>query len=771
MKIKNFIGFSVILLFLEVLLFREFIFGDLYFIFKDLGSDSYVNDYPLLYNRMIAAKDGFLPGWSFHNGLGENLYPYSFEPFSWFLFKVTGISAEQMMLIIPLIYIYLSGLMLYLFLSEHKLAFPAKVFASLSWAFSGYYILSATWSVTLFCPIAFHFSFLLFALQRCFTSKEYHWIVIVFALIGISYPVNLFFALIFSVGYCILFLYRNQPKKRIYFNRILFVGTSAAIGIGLSCWMLLSTISLMKNSPRGSNEISTFQVFPDCISSKNELISTIYRLFSPNILGDVNNFSLYRNYFEAPLLYCGIFTLLLFSQISILGKKGKFIAIISVLPMVLIFLSPAIRNLVWFYSGDYYRVLNTFFALMLCVISGFIFSGIINSRKVFIKPLLITAVFCIVILLFGLLNFKENHPSKFLIPVFFTLTYTGILFFSKKIKFKRLIIFILPVLLVEIITMSSQIISQRNICSTSDILKKGYYDDSFEAIKNINKTDKSFFRIEKDFYSGVSWLASYNEAKIQNYNSSSAYNSFNNKNYINFLKVFGVIKPGKEPETRFVKGLGSSPFLMKLCSVKYFVASKPESDQLLQLGFEEVDDKGNFKILKDPNSLPFGFCYDNILGVREFNKYSKKEKESFGSRYLVVDDKDLKQFKNPKIQPEFPKNNIYEQIDSLKINHFSNNHISGTINVANSKFLFFSMPFDEGWKVKDNGKLVNAYKAFGGLTFIPLKKGNHKIILDYSPPFKLLGIYISTLSLVLFIGLLFYQKKKLANGKDIKFHS
>lgn len=757
------------MLFLEILIFREFIFGDLHFIFKDLGSDSYVNEYPLLYNRMLAAKEGFLPGWSLHNGLGENLYPYSFEPISWFLFKITSVSPETMMLILPLVYIYLAGLFMFLFLNEHRLYFYAKIFGSLAWAFSGYFLLSASWSVTLFSPVAFHFAILLFALEKAFSQKKYFWLSLVFFLIGVSYPLNLYFSLIIFCVYFLIINYLKNNSLKLVYKEFLYSVLYTILGIGLSSWMLFSSIDLMFQSPRGSGSVSSFEKSSDILVSKGEFLSFVYRIFSPNILGDVNHFTEYRNYFEAPFLYCSIFTLILLSQISILNKKAKIISLYAILGMVLIFIFPVLRQLIWINSGDYYRILNSFFALILILISSFIFSKILSQNKFSLKPLLIFCVLMIFILILGYLNLKIETQSSFLIPIFFIIIYVLAFLFKDKFSTKNFGIILIIFLGIELLLSSSQILSKREICNFNDIENKGYKDSSFKTISEINKNDPSFFRLEKDFYSGVSVYASYNEAKIQNYNSSAAYNSFNNNNYINFLKLFDVIKPNNEIESRFVKGIEDSPILMKLCSVKYFLSAKNKGDYLQPLGFSEVDDNGIFKTLKDSKFLPFGVCFDSVLGINEFKNLTKNQKEEFSLKTLIVDNEDLNQFKNyvyDHKQTKFNEDLENRKENYLNLSKFSDNNFSGNINLPKNQFLFLSMPFDKGWEAKDNGKPVILKKAFGGLTFLFLEKGNHKIEFKFSPSYKKSGISISLISAFLLIILIFFHKRN--NLRQIK---
>ncbi|WDF45576.1 YfhO family protein [Chryseobacterium sp. KACC 21268] len=765
MRTKEILFFSLIMIFLEMIIFREFLFGDLYFIFKDLGSDSYVNDYPALVTRIIAAKQNFLIGWSFHNGLGENIYPYSFEPISWILFRISNTSAESVMLILPLIYIYLSGLMMFIFFSEHKIHFYAKISGSLLWAFSGYFLLACSWSVSLFSPYAFHFSFLLFALERAASGKQYFWLAIVFAIIGISYPVNLFFAIIIFVIYFIIKFYlinhgSDFPKRIL--SSIIYI----FLGIGASSWMLLSSLNLMLQSPRAIGKVSAFESQPQWLAGKGELISTIYRLFSPNLLGDAAHFSAYRNYFEAPLLCCGLLTVLLLSQVYLLEKRGRIVALAAISIVTLIYLSPLLRSFVWLRSGDYYRILNLFFVLILIIISTFILSKIVNKGKLYIRPLLITASLSTIVLVYGFIDIKVEGSSSFFIPVIFIWIFTLLLTFRNRFPLNRLSVFFLLLISVELIINSSHTIGQRGICDQNDITVKGYQDSSSKSISKIYKQDSLFFRLEKDFYSGVSWLASYNEAKIQNYYSSSVYNSFNNSNYINFLKTFGIIKPNNEPETRFVTGIRNSPYLMKLCSVKYFLTSKSDNENLSKIGFDEIENTGNFRVLKDDNFLPFGFCYDKILGIKDFNSHSKENKEQLSLQTLVIEHADSSDFERsdfisqPVILKSTEENITDRKKNILSINEFRDNHISGTISLNQKRFLFLSMPFDEGWKAFDNSKSIKLYKAFGGLTFLVLMKGKHHIKLKYSPPFKDVGIWISAVSFFSILLLIFFQFKK-----------
>ena len=99
-----------------------------------------------------------------------------------------------------------------------------------------------------------------------------------------------------------------------------------------------------------------------------------------------------------------------------------------------------------------------------------------------------------------------------------------------------------------------------------------------------------------------------------------------------------------------------------------------------------------------------------------------------------------------------------------KLTNAKGNQLSGTIDVQEEKMLFFSIPYDKGWKVKIDGKAVKT-KALGkAFLTVKVPEGKHKITLIYvSPGFKE-GAILSIVGFVIFLLLLYlFRKKKISN--------
>jgi uncharacterized membrane protein YfhO len=103
------------------------------------------------------------------------------------------------------------------------------------------------------------------------------------------------------------------------------------------------------------------------------------------------------------------------------------------------------------------------------------------------------------------------------------------------------------------------------------------------------------------------------------------------------------------------------------------------------------------------------------------------------------------------------------------ITKFSENNIIGNVNTADFKILFFSIPFDEGWKATINGKDAKLYRLNCGLTGLMTQKGNNSVELKFTPRFKNIGAMASLISLLIFVGLLavnFYRNKSKSNIQE-----
>ena len=114
---------------------------------------------------------------------------------------------------------------------------------------------------------------------------------------------------------------------------------------------------------------------------------------------------------------------------------------------------------------------------------------------------------------------------------------------------------------------------------------------------------------------------------------------------------------------------------------------------------------------------------------------------------------DLKVYKN--IEKVIDKQSTFV-VDKNKSN---GDNINGTINMKESGYFVTSIPYDEGFTIKVDNKIVEKQivnKAFLGFK---LDKGNHKIEINYRAPYQRIGLILSIIGVITFTIILIYEKR------------
>lgn len=92
-----------------------------------------------------------------------------------------------------------------------------------------------------------------------------------------------------------------------------------------------------------------------------------------------------------------------------------------------------------------------------------------------------------------------------------------------------------------------------------------------------------------------------------------------------------------------------------------------------------------------------------------------------------------------------------------------NTILKGTIELEKNGYFLFTIPYDEGFTVKVDGKEINYEMAQTGFIGFPLTSGQHKVELIFHAPWKKIGIYISIIASITSIYILFLEKRKKFN--------
>jgi uncharacterized membrane protein YfhO len=778
------LGLVSVLIFI---IYFDFILGNKFYLFKDIGSDSINYSLPqitLLTNHLHT--EGF-PLWSFSQGMGQNIMPSLSDPFNWIVILFGTGNIEYGFIWMEISKLLLTAFFFYNFLFQFRLSSISLLIGTMLYTFSGFMIVGSGWYI--FSAEACLLALLLLSFEKLYRGNSWYLFPIAIALITMIQPFDLYFYGLFLIIY---FLFRHfstntSSWKKLLSSSIIMLGLGL-IGVIISSFFLISTLQTLLDSPRVgggfsyTNLLLSKPIFGFGGNGHNH--TAIMRFFSNDLLGNGSSFKGWYNYMEAPMFYIGLLPLLLFPQIfTLIETKKKFIfgAFITFFLIPIIF--PFFRYSFWLFTGDYYRGFSLFISLCFLIFSLLVVNELDKIKKVSWPLLAATLIGLIILLYFPYQNtgniLQKNLRSLILVFLFLYTIIILLLNYSKNRNTAKILLTIL--VFFEIGIMTNRTVNDRTALSKNEVRQKsGYNDYSIEATAYVKSIDKGFFRINKEYASGPTVHTSFNDSKMQGYFGTPSYASFNQKYYIRFLEEAGIVKKGDETQSRWASGLTTRPLLHFFSSVKYDF-TKQSNSQLLQLGYDSITQIGDVKILKNRYSLPLGFTYTKYIPLKQYQKLTELQKQLTLLKAFVVEESDLaklKSFSEFNLQ-DTTKNYSWDELeadvvarkaDTLKMTSFTNNKIKGIIELKENKLLFFSIPFDKGWHCLIDGKQTEPILSNIGFCGIELMPGRHNIELFYEPPFFKVSFIATLVGLLLYMLVIFikqYNYKKTSQSQKI----
>jgi uncharacterized membrane protein YfhO len=775
--------FIPLLIVTSSILYKDFLFGDYVFLFKDIGSDSYNFDFPKFYHLAGYWEKFGSPSWSFEQGLGQNMHPYWFDPFTFLLVLGGKENVANNLIYVFLLELVLAGTFFYLYLRTLKIQGFVSVLGGFLYAFSGYMILGTSWQLSVFGTEVVYAALLLFALEKFISEKNWYFLPIPIAMIAIHIPFYLYlYTVLITIYYTLRFAESQQLNFKNWFLGLLTIGIVSILGVGISGFMFGSNLFQMFESPRGSGEFAyTNQLLSQpllAVADSLQRSTHFMRLFSTNMIGNAETFRGWNNYMEAPMFYSGLISLVAAPQVFYFGNlKTKIIYGILLGLCFWVMLFPYFRYTFWLFTGDYYRTLGLFTLLALLFLNVRAIQQIIEKKDISLITLAISVVI-LLILLFGFAPTDTVNKSLQKTATVLIILYAGILFLISKKALQSIgMVALLLVCMGEMLFFSNNItVNQRSRATKQEMNEAGigFKDTTVDVIVNLKKSDSSpFFRIEKEYTSGTTIHTSMNDSKAQGYYSSRSYQSFNQLNYVRFLKSVNLLNPKDEYASRWIMGLVNSPLLQRLCAVKYFLTKNPNGFANYKNIMDSVAVNGEVKVMKLKYNLPLGVTFDSYISEENFEKLDSMNRQAILLQTVAVNKsfqaklKGLKEIQSASLPPigvtlEDLKNwTDKAKEDTLQIKEFLPDKIKGEISLNTLKVLFLAIPHDKGWSATVDGKETIIEKVDAGLMGILLEKGNHKIELKFKPPYVQEGTYISIFSLLLWgVGIFFFNNRK-----------
>ncbi len=776
--------FSLVLIaVIGFLILANYLLFNKLFLFRDIGSDSINIFHPTYAHLADYVRTNGLPKWSFQQGLGQNILPHSLgNPFHWLYIMVGSKSLPFAYAWVEYLKIVLSGFVIYKYLKTIEYDSYVATIGALLFSFSGFMIVGCGWYV--FSTQALQFALLLLAIERLMQGRDYWMLPLFVCIIGATLPFDLFLFAEF-LGLYVVFRFIDQHgwDTKEFFALVLKIVGLGVLGVGMSSVFLFSNIQEILQSPRvgGDSSLSAKLMAKPMFGMEGAAhnLTALLRFFGNDLIGGAVAFKGWRNYLEAPMLYIGIPSLLLFPQVFT-GKLSTAKRVLYALPLLFVVLTlvfPWFRNAFWLFSGDYYRTFSLFISFIL-----FFYALKVLNKDPQLKNINVMLLGGTAIVLMGLMFYANSTFAKvinggqFGLALFFLVASAVLISITAlgKLNYKTFRIGFLALICIELLAINYPSLNNRRAVTAAEYKKKMDYNDyTVDAIKSVKATDKDFFRVTKNYASGGAMHGSLNDGKMQGYYGTSSYHSFNQKYYIEFLQAAGAINATNETQTRWAAGIRNRPLLEIFTSVKYKTMKFKQGEaQNAGFGFTKVNSFGDVTLYKNSNALPLGLAYQEFVTRSQFNKLPQIAREVALLRGVVVEDNEVSAFTGYGMRPmnlgTIPRDpaQLTPQVFSadvnarrttgMKMKRHGQNLINGTVNLATKQAVLFTIPYDEGWKATVDGKEVPTQLMSIGFTGIIVDAGQHEIELRYFPTLFYPGLIVSLLFLAAF-GLLVWK--------------
>ncbi len=662
------IALVVLLSIICLYVYRDFITLSKLYVYLDWGWDSY-GSYWAWYAYLIDWANNGFPMWNFRVGIGASVFSASnflFDPFNLlYILSTKGMSAYLLSFVF-ILKIILSGSFFYIYTKAMGFTKTTSLVVSLLYAFNGYLILWGQhyWfaNIILYAPL------MLYSLEQLIQRSKWILFSLVVGLTAIYsyyflYMISIYLVLYAIARYILLYGFNLKTLMKFMVNFIF----RYLLGVGLSAVVLFPSIYTALTNPRVGLKID-FSLNP---ASLIEYLSIFARPFSNDILGTNYEFIGYSNYYESPQLYCGLLTLLLIPQlIKILNKREKIIygSLGGILACsILIPYGSVVFNAFSVLTYRWSFILIIFELTMMAFVLDSVFKDKAHVSSRILKQtfgVLCKTLVCLFVLTVVYKIIKNNMVissveslqgvlyssiKPFILIVFFLCLYYLITnLYSKAVLNKKAYLSSLIVIIcLELALFSNITVNKREALDSSYINnRQGYFDYTSDVLNYLKTEDRSFYRLEKSYYS-----ASPSEPLFQDYYGTTVYNSLNNPSYLNFLRT---INASNARTNTIVDGFKDRIAIQTLLGVKYYI-NKDQDEK--PYGYSLLSKFGDLFLFQNDYYLPIGFSYKSYITEEDFSNLSIEEKDSVLLKYAII---------NESILPETHKHLDKYDLDSNK---------------------------------------------------------------------------------------------------------
>lgn len=230
------------------------------------------------------------------------------------------------------------------------------------------------------------------------------------------------------------------------------------------------------------------------------------------------------------------------------------------------------------------------------------------------------------------------------------------------------------------------------------------------------------------------------------------------------------VDPNDESEIEKYENSTSWDYVGEQDGKSVFVKEQFATDK----GWTYVNTQNKFDIYENEHWLPMGFYYDEFMTETQFKKLgSGLQRTCLLCNYLVVPDDMAEYYSRFMTQVNYGDKGrksanfqSFEKGVEERRNETCENFVWGSsgfsadITTKDAEIVFFSVPAEDGWSAKVNGKKAEVLTVFAGLMAVEVPAGTSHIEFSYVTNGIGVGAAVTGVGIAVFVVYLLYYKKK-----------
>lgn len=739
---------TVVLFLIAAIIYREYLFGDKTYIFRDAGSDTFNQYWPVVERFVRKVRHGELSFWLFDMGLGTSvvsILDYVFDPFTFLLLFFPDGTVAYGLVWVAVIKEVTAGILFYLLGREIGLGRISSLIGSVCWAFSGYMVL---WGQHyFFATVIPCYTLIMLGVARYRYRGSGKLLVIALFLQAMG---SIYFTFWSVLGFLltVLFCYFLEKQKswKGFAEYLWGYFWRGLIAAGLSAFRWIPSAMFMLSS----FQISDGARNPDLsfFWNKTDYLDFILRGFSNNSLGMSAENVLSYNYYEQIMWSLSILAIVFLFHNLVVRKEGKGIFIIAAMLVVASFLTRIPTLLMNIGKDDKWRW-SFLIVFLLSLNLSYAVEDIIEHKRERLFLLILEFAFGVTLLLASFLllwqQFSEAmSPDDYRLSqlvfgrciFFLCLFFTMLLSFMclEKGKLRQVLERgLLGVVCIEVIVLNLPTVGERRLA----VPKAGAYTMDYfspgnmQAIHNIYEEDDGIYRLERVLTCGG------NDPFMMAYRGTFLYGMYE-KEIGDFYAMNGL----QGTEGDYTVRIAGEPVLESLLGVKYMLTGEPIEED----GYVERE-----KLT----------VYNKAISQEE-TVYTNQNQNAFPLLYVV--ERETAEVIDTMLRGnrgagELKK--ILEQVNEIAIEKNKESDIQGTVTMNAGGVLLTSIPYDKGWKLYVDGEVTPVKTVNVGFVGADLGAGTHELRLVFCPKGLILGTIVSLVTFVLLcFGIIRKKKEK-----------